>query len=581
MTPDPYASPASDRGPGLSDLLRSLDGRSYGAYKKLRGSRFELPFGRLRFLHVQGDPFAAPTRIQIELQPAAAALPEFAFGSPVARRASADFLQRDLLTRLGRNHGRPRSGSGKSGLMEMAALGPEVLERSGVQLADTGACVVRLSVGLPAAGRRILGLRADELLCDRLPALIEAVFSELDAESLRVHVNTVEDQVALRAALVEAGLVGFLADGSCLPRRSGAEREPLEGAIPLRAPDSLAVELRAPNAGPLRGLGIPEGVSLIVGGGYHGKSTLLAAIQASVYDHCPGDGRENCVARAEAVSVRAEDGRAVAAVDLRPFIGKLPLGVETSRFCSQDASGSTSQAASIVEALEAGATGLLIDEDTAATNFLIRDARMRRLIPEADEPITPFLDRVRQLWDEQHVSSVLVLGGAGDYLDVADTVIQMSSYRPVDLRERAQAVAAELPLGEARPRAPGPWPTPVARVPDPASLNPERGRRAERVRSVRTRTIEFGRDEIDVSLLPQLVDASQCRAVGDAILELSRGLCDGRASVCELLDELDRRLDSDGIDAVFARDFGDRARPRRFEIAAALNRLRSLVCLDD
>jgi predicted ABC-class ATPase len=326
----------------------------------------------------------------------------------------------------------------------------------------------------------------------------------------------------------------------------------------------------------IRGLGIPCGVTLVVGGGYHGKSTLLAALSAGVYDHIPGDGRERCVGREATVAIRAEDGRAVRGVDLRPFIGDLPLGRRTDRFDTDDASGSTSQAAAIMEAIEAGATALLIDEDTAATNFMIRDPRMRRLVPGSKEPITPYLDRVRELAEARGVSSVLVIGGAGDYLDVADLVIQMDAYQPVDATERARMVARELPLETAAAGSLPPWVAVAPRVPDPASLDPSHGRRSERVRTVRTRVIEFGTEEIDVSLLPQLVDPAQCRMIGDVLLQMSRGWCDGRRSLRELLDLVEERIETGGLSAVTAPTFGDRARGRRFEIAAALNRLRSL-----
>ena len=261
-------------------------------------------------------------------------------------------------------------------------------------------------------------------------------------------------------------------------------------------------------------------------------------------------------------------------VDLRAFIGRLPLGRDTRRFRTEDASGSTSQAAAIVEALEVGARVLLVDEDTAATNFMIRDARMRELVPEAQEPITPYLDRVRQLWEERRVSSVLVVGGAGDYLAVADTVLQMDEYRPRDVTARAREIVRASV--EREPVSPGPWPTGTPRVPDPRSLDPSRGSRAERVRSVRTRSIEFGSEEIDVALLYQLVDPAQCRMIGDVLLRLARGLCDGSRSIPELLDALEDRIQQGGLGSLAAADFGDRARARRFEMAAALNRLRSL-----
>jgi predicted ABC-class ATPase len=563
----------------LRQDLERIDGRQYGAYKDLRGRPYTSGPYRLRLEHVQGDPFAAPSRVRIDVPASVPGLRAEARANPDARRAAADFLHRRIARAL--RAARHRAGSGKSGLIEIASFGQEVLERTAVRVAADGAVVVRLSVGLPAAGRRILGREAADVLAGRLPrALDEAIASKsIDHEALGRHVEAVEDQVALRSMLAGRNLIAFLAEGSVLPRLTGADDRPLPDAIPLEVPAALACELDAPRAGRLRGLGIPHGVTLIVGGGYHGKSTLLDTLARCVYDHVPGDGRERCVTVADTVTVRAEDGRAVRGVDLRPFISNLPLGRTTDRFDTDDASGSTSQAAAIIEYLEAGARALLIDEDTAATNFMIRDARMRRLIPVEEEPITPYLDRVRQLYNDSGVSSVLVVGGAGDYLDVADTTIQMQSYRPRDVSNQAREVAGAIPLGEAAPRPPGPWPTAAPRIPDPRSLDASRGSRPERVRSVKTRSIEFGTEEIDVSLLAQLVDPNQCRMIGDVLLECARGLCDGRQTVAELLDGIEKRIAADGLEAVTARTFGDRARARRFEIAAALNRLRSLRLL--
>lgn len=572
----------------LGRELERLDGRPYGLYKDLRGRAYTLgPYG-LRFDHIQGDPFAAPSRVRVDLPAPRVKLPDWACAGGDARRASADFLHRALRrvladagapARVG-NPGTHTLGSGKSGLLEIAPVGQQIVERTAVGVESDGTLWCRLSVGLPASGRRILGRAAALLFIRRLPGALDRLCDELDMAALQRHIWGVEDQVALRSQLCAAGLVAFLAEGSTLPRRSGVDDRPMQNAVSLAVPDSLACELDAPHAGRLRGLGIPAGVTLIVGGGYHGKSTLLSTVANGAYDHVPGDGRDRCVSIAATVSIRAEDGRSVCGVDLRPFINALPLGRRTDRFDTDDASGSTSQAAAIVEALEAGAAALLIDEDTAATNFMIRDARMRRLVPGEKEPITPFLDRVRQLWTEKHVSSVLVVGGAGDYLDVADSVIHMDEYRPKDATGRAQEVVRELPQEASGPQAAGEWSPPAPRVPDPASLDPSRGRTAERVRGVRTRAIEFGSQEIDVSLLYQLVDAAQCRMIGDVLLLCARELCDGKTDVSELLDRVDAAIERDGLYAVCARGFGDRARARRFEIAAALNRLRSLRLVD-
>jgi len=563
----------------MSDLrkdLERLDGRPYPAYRDLRGRAYASGRYRLTVDHVQGDPFASPSRLSIAIPAVVPGLPGMARANPDARRAAADFLHRAIRRGLAAQH--RRLGSGKSGLLEIVEVGQEVLERTAVRVDPDGLVVVRLFAGLPAAGRRILGRAAAELLAEHLPDTLDRSIARerLDATALRRHVETVEDQVALRESLQPAGLVAFLAAGSVLPRRSGADDRPMPDGLPLDVPPLLARELVAPHAGRVRGLGIPCGVTLIVGGGYHGKSTLLSALARGVYDHIPGDGREHCVSRASTISIRAEDGRAVRGVDLSPFIGHLPLGRSTERFDTDDASGSTSQAAAIVEALEAGGRVLLIDEDTAATNFMIRDPRMRRLVPASKEPITPYLDRVRELAGERGVSSVLVIGGAGDYLDVADLVIQMDAYRPVDVTERAREVARDLPLERDTSTNLRPWTSTAPRVPDPRGLDPSRGRRPERVRSIRTRVIEFGTEEIDVSLLAQLVDPAQCRMIADVLLQMSRGWCDGRRTLPELLDLVEERITSGGLETVTAPTFGDRARARRLEIAAALNRLRSL-----
>lgn len=558
----------------LRSDLEKIDGRPYGWYRDLRGRSYARGAYDLTFAHIQGDPFAAPSRIRVDIPATRVACPDWAYHTSDSRRAAADFLHRALLNDLVSS--RDKMGSGKSGLLEILSVGQQVLERTAVQFGQDGAVRLRLSVGLPAAGRRILGREAATLLAARLPKILDGILDRLDHARLERHVQCVEHQVALRNQLTEHGSVAFLADSSILPRESGPDDRPMDKAVPLEVPDALACELEAPHAGILRGLGICAGVMLIVGGGHHGKSTLLAALANGVYDHIPGDGRDRCVTVASAVSIRAEDGRSVRGADLRPFINALPLGRRTDWYDTDDASGSTSQAAAIVEALEVGAGALFIDEDTAATNFMIRDTRMRRLVSSDKEPITPYLDRVRQLWDERRVSSVIVVGGAGDYLDVADTVIHMDEYRPYDVTTRAQEIALALPQTDAGPRTPGAWLPAAARLPDPGSLDASRGKKAVRVRSVKTRAIEFGTEEVEVSLLFQLVDAAQCRMIADVLLACTHGLCDGRRSFTEILDLVDIRIDQEGLEAITQPSFGDRARARRFEIASALNRMRSL-----
>ncbi len=558
----------------LAKRLERLDGKGYKAYKAIEG-RYEAHGFQLVVDHVQGDPYAEPSRITALVPPGTAAFPEWTRSTPARRVATADFLNRLLHTELGSRSA--DLGSGKSGELRVLRPGQEVLTRSSLGITDAGEVRARFRVGLPARGRRIAGPAAARLVGS---AVVEAVraallFQAVDAEALRRHVETVEDARALRAQLEERGLVAFVAEGAGLPRRSGIDDRPLEGGVvPFQAPESLAVTLDTPNAGPLRGLGVPRGITLVVGGGYHGKSTLLRAIERGVYDHVPGDGRERVVAAAAAVKVRAEDGRRVAGTDISNFIGRLPGGEDTTRFHTLNASGSTSQAASIAEALELGATTLLLDEDTSATNFMIRDARMQRLIATEDEPITPFIDRARQLYEDEGVSTVVVVGGSGDYFDIADTVIAMREYVPQEVTAAARDVADSLPT-QRRPEG-GSWSPLRRRVPDPSSIDPSRGRRPLSVRVRARDRVEFGTTTVELGAVEQIVETAQTRAMAYAVAWARGEQLDGTADMGETISRVMEAIDRQGLASVHPHGIGELAEFRPFELAAFLNRLRTL-----
>jgi predicted ABC-class ATPase len=320
-----------------------------------------------------------------------------------------------------------------------------------------------------------------------------------------------------------------------------------------------------------------DGVTLIVGGGYHGKSTLLSAIERGVYDHIPGDGRELCVTVPSAMRIRAEEGRRVASVDISAFIKDLPDGRPTSSFSTDDASGSTSQAAGIAEAIEVGSSLLLVDEDTAATNFMIRDKRMQLLVHKDHEPIVPFVDRVQELHRSFGISTILVIGGSGDYLDVADLVLAMNRYEPEDVTREAREVATLVVTGRDH-ELPGPLSLPPHRVPDATSIDPSRGRKSVAIKARRKDTIAFGREEIDLGSLSGPTELAQVRAIGDALHRLSRKHLDGETTLKTALSRLEEELQADGLDVLrpFGAVHGNYAMPRTVDIAAALNRLRIL-----
>ena len=605
----------------LTSHLHAIDGRSYAAYKAIVG-RYRSPLGWVLYIdRIQPDPYAPPTAIRVvlplALTGADARLTGFTprltgtdarltgtdtrptgtnetlteanepltvtnshlTASPTRAVALRDYLARTLRELL------------KGQAISIAPAGQEILERSSVNLHETWQddfstpafnapgpyLELRLRWSLPAFGREIAGRQAARNLnldLARAIASLDLRESELGAEAWK-HCQVAEDHAALQEILVERGWVAFLADGANLARRSGVSQLPLEGGVPLTAPETLAQTVQLPHAGVVRGTAIPAGVTVIAGGGYHGKSTLLNAIARGIYPHIPGDGRELVATVPEAMAVRAADGRAVTGVDLRPFISHLPgRDADPAQFTTANASGSTSQAASIMESLELwgqpAQAALLLDEDTCATNLLIRDQRMRALVSSEREPITPLVDRIRALHRERGISTLIVMGGSGDYLDVADQVLIMDSYRLVDATAQARQVCDSQPrVDTSLPD----FPLPAQRLPQ----SPEAKRRGpSRTRALGTQRLVLDRHEVDVADVSGLVDEGQALAVAWALRALLERHFDGRTSLPQALAQVAKRLDDVGLDALGEAHPAFLVRPRLVDVGAAVNRLRSL-----
>lgn len=612
----------------LTSHLHAIDGRSYAAYKAIVG-RYRSPLGWVLYIdRIQPDPYAPPTAIRVVLplaltgadarltgtdahltetdshltgaderptgadarltesdpRPTGAAEPltgaaEHLTASSTRAVALRDYLARTLRELL------------KGQAISIAPAGQEILERSSVNLHETWQddfstpafnapgpyLELRLRWSLPAFGREIAGRQAARNLnldLARAIASLDLRESELGAAAWK-HCQVAEDHAALQKILVERGWVAFLADGANLARRSGVSQLPLEGCVPLTAPETLAQTVQLPHAGAVRGTAIPAGVTVIAGGGYHGKSTLLNAIARGIYPHVPGDGRELVATVPEAMAVRAADGRAVTGVDLRPFISHLPgRDADPAQFTTANASGSTSQAASIMESLELwgqpAQAALLLDEDTCATNLLIRDQRMRALVSSEREPITPLVDRIRALHRERGISTLIVMGGSGDYLDVADQVLIMDSYRLVDATAQARQVCASQPrVDTSLPD----FPLPAQRLPQ----RPEAKRRGpSRTRALGTQRLVLDRHEVDVADVSGLVDEGQALAVAWALRALLERHFDGRTSLSQALAQVAKRLDDVGLDALGEAHPAFLVRPRLVDVGAAVNRLRSL-----
>jgi predicted ABC-class ATPase len=541
-------------------LLGRIDGRPYPAWRDIKG-HWRLDDWALLVDHVQGDPYAAPSRIRMRWPDV---VDSDLVADPDRKLAAEDWLLRAFAEGLISQ----RRGSGRSGEMRVLQPGPEVLERSALRLQRDGSVEIRLRVGLPARGRRVLGREGQMLLLDDLPRAARSMCPSSDVQrgALDRHIRSVVRQRALRRQLRPRGLVAFIENDSVLPRRSGIHQAPLAHAVPFVSPPSLQVALDGPE-GTVMGCGIPTGVTVLVGGGFHGKSTVLAALQRGHLDHIPGDGREGVVSDPDTVKIRAEDGRAIRQVDISAFLHDLPGGISTRPFSTEDASGSTSQAAAIIEAVQCGAAVLLFDEDTSATNLMVRDPRMRALIPRASEPITPLVERVRAMRKDWQISAVLAIGGVGDWLGVADVVLAMEHWKPRDVTEAARSLGVHIDdAAEALSQ-------PLPRVLSTDHLRPGK------IRARDDRSVRYGDREIDLVAVEQVLDADHAWTLGQALRFLHEEVADDTRTVRQSVDTLEAILDDEGVEVLSPRDHPDGGliRPRKHEVAAALNRLRSAV----
>ena len=560
----------------LKNLLQDIDRKSYPAYKSARGS-WQFRSYVLSIDHVQGDPFAAPSRVSILIRGSAAGFPPSLYDTVPKRIALQDHLLRLFEKQIEPFHFKAH-GSGKSGLMAVSRCGQEILERTACTLdpAD-GSLTLRMQIGFPASGRTIQSRELIRILYDFLPGCVEnsLFYKKIDPERCRQTAELCEDQEYIRKELSRRSLAAFVANGSILPRRSGVSELPMKDAVPFCSPASLEVEMDLPHRGRIRGMGIPCGITLIVGGGFHGKSTLLKALERGVYNHIAGDGREYVITREDAVKLRAEDSRSISQVDISLFINHLPGGRDTGNFSTEDASGSTSQAAGMAEAMEAGSSLFLIDEDTSATNFMIRDELTQRVVSDQEEPITPFISRVLELYEEAGISSVIVAGSSGSYFHTADTVLQMKEYLAYDITEKAKREAAGYPPVQ-KARSPFRLPS-FRRFPRPGAALRSQDRMKMKV--LGREGIQINRSSTDLRYLEQLADPEQLAALA-YLLRFSAGhLMNGARTLQEIVDQLEETIDRRGLAALSEDSYlaMDLCRPRRQEIFACLNRCRDLI----
>ena len=559
----------------LKQLLDRIDHRGYPAYKDTKG-QYQFQGYIFSIDHVQGDPFASPSKVSVQVKGSTAGFPEELYKGRHQRAALQDEMTRQFYHAIQKYAFRAK-GSGKSGLISVSKCGQEVLERTACEInPKNGDVKLRFEVGFPANGRTINARELEKIVFGFLPECVEQslFYKNCDKKRVRSIIDLAEDQQYIREELEKKDLIAFVANGSILPRESGVSDKPMKGAVRFQSPKEMEVTMKLPHKGEISGMGIRRGITLIVGGGYHGKSTLLKALELGVYNHIQGDGREYVITKDDAMKIRAEDGRSIKKTDISMFINDLPNGKDTRGFYTEDASGSTSQAANVIESMEAGASVMLIDEDTSATNFMIRDELMQRVIHRDMEPITPFIDRILELYQEYGISTVIVAGSSGAYFHIADTIIQMDRYEPKEITKLAKETAKDFPA--------------MSGMENPAEKPvfvrcPRQGRGFKPNDRIKMKTmgkemVQINRETIDLRYVEQLADTEQVSALGYCVRYAEKHLFQGKDTIQNVVDKLEEKICREGLSSLCesTASVANLAMPRRQEIFACLNRYRGL-----
>ena len=559
----------------LKQLLDRIDHRGYPAYKDTKG-QYQFQGYVFSIDHVQGDPFASPSKVSVQVKGSTAGFPEELYKGRHQRAALQDEMTRQFYRAIQKYAFRAKD-SGKSGLISVSKCGQEVLERTACEInPKNGDVKLRFEVGFPANGRTINARELEKIVYEFLPECVEQslFYKNCDKKRVRSIIDLAEDQQYIRDELEKNDLIAFVANGAILPRESGVSDKPMKGAVRFQSPKEMEVTMKLPHKGEISGMGIRRGITLIVGGGYHGKSTLLKALELGVYNHIQGDGREYVITKDDAMKIRAEDGRSIKKTDISMFINDLPNGKDTRGFYTEDASGSTSQAANVIESMEAGASVMLIDEDTSATNFMIRDELMQRVIHRDMEPITPFIDRILELYQVYGISTVIVAGSSGAYFHIADTIIQMDRYEPKEITKLAKETAKDFPA--------------MSGMENPAEKPvfircPRQGRGFKPNDRIKMKTmgkemVQLNRENIDLRYVEQLADTEQVSALGYCVRYAEKHLFQGKDTIQNVVDKLEEKICREGLSSLCESNasVANLAMPRRQEIFACLNRYRGL-----
>ncbi|MEA2067995.1 MAG: ABC-ATPase domain-containing protein [Verrucomicrobiota bacterium] len=561
------------------NLLTELDGQPFSEYQQVVGdfdfTRYVIKCAAIDFESEEAD---TPT-FSIRVPQTIAEIPEYLFDSPVRRTAMEDLLLRSLATNIDKIANYDHNGIARRHI-GMSTPNQKILPRNALLLTKEY-IEVRVQISLPVQpmvidGERLLsidGEMAQQIFFEDLPEVVSnsLLYCNIDAADADAHVNNMEDADRLRQYLSASGQVAFVAEGALVTRISGSDFPDYERLSPVEVDSALIEEVEVPHSGAVRGIGIPNGLTLVLGESNSGRVDLMDAIAQGIYNHVPGDGREHVVTVADAVNIRSEMGRSIQKVDISAFAKELPDGGDPASYSVQSAGSFTSQAASTVEALEAGARVLLFDEHSSSSTFLSSDTRVSSLLGASSR--NTLAARARQMVDELGIS--LVVAGSSliaEFIPIADKVLKVENFCVSDITEEAKALeivastVADSSVNLSSMLSRSRWVM-------PSSIDPSIGREDLVIQTDDQDYLQFGRALIDLDAIRQIADADQARTIGFVLYYAKLRYMDEGYPLREILDLVDRDLSNEGLNAL-SRDLrGDLARPRRYEVAAALNRL--------
>lgn len=528
----------------LRKTLKNADGKPFQKYKGIQNN-FVLEDFEIIFDDVQNDRMGH-TAIRVRVPHKKAGFPEDMYDTKLREIALRDLIARRF-RESARTHARSPIPKTSGGEVFIPRPGQEILERGSVAISPYF-IEVRFTADLPADGNKVSAVAMD-LLMERIKTIISEslYFSAYKQSKVYNHLQTYENAEFIRENLDSKGIVAFIADGSVLPRRDD-DLAPMVDAKEFVTDPALKVTFDVPYGEPISGMGIPKGFTAVTGASRNGKSALLDAIFAGVYDHIPGDGREYVITSRDAAFIMAEPNRPADSVDISMFVPETPEFDDTSAAKKEFVSSPMSEFVSVSEAVEMGSKLILIDEEYS------NPCVMRKGFLADNEKIIS-LSEMGSSMGRQGISLVMVSGDES-VIRSADNVLVVEGFKVSPAKVERTGNGKEFSM-------------PADRYPVSKGIVYEKGHRDVNVTAQEIRTIEIGEFKVHVPVAA-LFDISQTNTVADAIAYMKEHM-DGSKNMLDVC--------KDAIGAIKAEDDSTdngsgmhHATIRAIDLAAVLNR---------